>query len=95
MANHKIMLQASSYLTQMGIPFQSVKMFGKLLVIHTNDHHAAKIIQSILSGSGVNKTGIEEPDRMNDDYVVTGLIDDAINEALEEFDDIDYGDEEQ
>lgn len=89
MANHRIMLQASSYLTQMGIPFQSVKMFGKLLVIHTNDYHSAEIIQSILNGSGVSKTGIEEPDRMNDDYVVTGLINDALNEALDELDDMD------
>lgn len=79
----------------MGIPFQSVKMFGKLLVIHTNNYHSAEVIQSILNGSGVSKTGIEEPDRSNDDYVVTGLINDALDEALEEFDDIDYGDEEQ
>lgn len=89
MANHRIMLQASSYLTQMGIPFQSVKMFGNLLVIHTNDYHSAEIIQSILNGSGVSKTGIEEPDRANDNYVVTGLISDAINEALSELDDMD------
>jgi hypothetical protein len=89
MANHRIMLQASSFLTQMGIPFQSVKMFGNLLVIHTNDYQSAEVIQSILNGSGVSKTGIEEPDRANDDYVVTGLINDALGEALDDFDDMD------
>lgn len=86
MANHRIMLQASNYLTQMGIPFKSVKMFGKLLVIHTNDNYSAEVIKNILNGSGVSKTGIEEPDKPNDDYVVTGLINDALSEALDDFD---------
>lgn len=89
MANHRIMLQASSYLTQMGIPFKSVKMFGKLLVIHTNDNYSAEVIKSILNGSGVSKTGIEEPDRTHNDYVVTGLINDALEDALDDFDDMD------
>jgi|GEM_PF-5287690 len=85
MANPKVIQQASAFLTRMGIPYTSIKMYVKMLMINTTDYQSARIIESILNGSGVEKVGVEEPeDRHNTDYSVVGLVGDDI-----------YGDEEE
>lgn len=89
MANPKVMLQAAGFLTKMGIPYKSVKMFGKMLMINTTNEQSARVIESILNGSGAADVSIEAPeDRYSDDYAVVGLLND-------EFDDEDELDGEQ
>lgn len=83
MSSAKVILQASNFLTQMGIPFTSIKMFGRMLMINTTDYQSARVIESILNGSGIEKVGIEEPDdRYNDEYTIAGLIEEELNKHL-------------
>ena len=85
MANPKVMMQAASFLTKMNIPYSSIKMFGKMLMINTTDIESANVIASILNGSGVANVGVEEPeDRYQDDYAVVGLMSDEIEYSDEE-----------
>lgn len=86
MANPKVMLQAAEFLTKMNIPYKSIKMFGKMLMINTTDHESARIIENILNGSGAANVSVEAPeDRYSDDYAVVGLLND----------DIEYDDEDE
>jgi len=79
MANPKVILQAADFLTKMNIPYKSIKMFGKMLMINTTDFESACIIESILNGSGAANVSVEAPeDRYSDDYAVIGLLNDEI-----------------
>jgi hypothetical protein len=87
MTNPKVMMQASSFLTRMNIPYSSIKMFGKLLMINTTDIQSANLIASILNSSGAANVSVDEPeDRYQEDYAVVGLMNDEI-EYGEETDD--------
>lgn len=84
MTNPKVMMQASSFLTRMNIPYSSIKMFGKLLMINTTNIQSANLIASILSDSGAANVSVDEPeDRYQKDYAVVGLMND----------DVEYGEE--
>lgn len=75
MSNPKIIIQTANFLSKMNIPYTSVKMFGKMLMVNTPDIESAKIIESILNGTGLVNVGIdEEQDRYQDDYAVVGLV---------------------
>lgn len=77
MSNPKVIIQAASFLTKMNIPYTSIKMFGKMLMINTTDIESARVIESILNGSGVANVNVEElEDRYEEDYAVVGLIND-------------------
>lgn len=85
MSNPKIIIQTANFLNKMNIPFTSVKMFGKMLMINTPDIQSAELIQSILNGSGLTNVGFDgEQDRYHDDYAVVGLVDDENLEESEE-----------
>lgn len=85
MANPKVILQAADFLTKMNIPYKSIKMFGRMLMINTTDHESARIIESILNGSGAANVSVEAPeDRYSDDYAVVGLLNNEIEYADDE-----------
>jgi len=83
MANPKVIQQAATFFIENGIKYKSIKMYGKLLVINVFDYKTAKDVQDILNGSYVQKTGIEGPTE-DDDYDVTGLIEDALAQHIKE-----------
>lgn len=83
MSNFKIIKQASSFFNENGLKYKSIKMYGKLLIVNVYDYQTAKMVQEILNGSYVQKTGIEGPTE-EDDYDVTGLIEDALAKHLKE-----------
>lgn len=82
MANSKIMLQAADFLTKMNIPYTSIKMFGKMLMINTTDIESARVIESILNGSGAANVSVDE-DRYQNDYAIVGLIQEEIGKQLD------------
>lgn len=85
MTNPRVMLQAADFLTKMNIPYTSIKMFGKMLMINTTDYQSACVIESILNGSGAANVSVEAPeDRYNDDYAVVGLVNDENQEEEKE-----------
>lgn len=82
MASPKVMLQAADFLTRMNIPYTSIKMFGRMLMINTTDIESARIIESILNGSGAANVSVDE-DRHQNDYAIVGLIQEEINKHLD------------
>ena len=81
MSNPKIIIQTVNFLNKMNIPYISVKMFGKMLMINTPDIESARIIESVLNGTGLIDVGVdEEQDRYHDDYAVVGLVNDEEEE---------------
>lgn len=83
MANPRIIQQAAKFFIENEIKYKSIKMFGKLLVVNVYDYETAVTVQDILNGSYVQKTGIEGPTE-NEDYDVTGLIEEALSQHLKE-----------
>ena len=84
MSNPKIIIQTANFLNKMNVPYTSIKMFGKMLMINTPNIESAEIIQSILNGTGLANVGIDEDqDRYQDDYAVVGLVNDDDEEEEE------------
>jgi hypothetical protein len=78
-SNPKILIQASDFLTKMNIPYTSVKMFGKILVINTTDIESAKVIESVLNGSGIESVSIHRPDdRYDEEYSVVAELEEDL-----------------
>lgn len=83
MANPKVIQQAANFFIENGIKYKSIKMFGKLLVVNVYDYETAVAVQDILNGAQVQKTGIEGPIE-EDDYDVTGLVEEALDQHLKD-----------
>lgn len=94
MASPRIIQQAAKFFIENQIKYKSIKMFGKLLVINVYDYETAVTVQDILNGSYVQKTGIEGPTE-NEDYDVTGLIEETLSQHLKEAQDWCKNEEEE
>lgn len=94
MANSRVIQQAAKFFIESGIKYKSIKMFGKMLVVNVYDYQTAKTVQDVLNGSHVQKTGIEGPTE-DDDYDVTGLVEEALAQHLKEIEDWDEDESEE
>jgi len=86
MANPRVIQQAAKFFIENNIKYKSIKMYGKLLVINVYDYETAKTVQDVLNGSYVQKTGIEGPTE-DEDYDVTGLVEEALAQHLKDAED--------
>lgn len=93
MANPKVIQQAARFFTENGLQYKSIKMFGRLLVVNVYDYETARIVQSVLNGSGIEKTDIEGPIYDEKDYDVTGLVEEALAQHLKDAE--EWKDEEE
>jgi hypothetical protein len=86
MANSRVIQKAANFFIENGIKYKSIKMFGKMLVVNVYDYETARTVQDVLNGSYVQKTGIEGPSE-DDDYDVTGLVEEALAQHFKDVED--------